>query len=136
MKKLIIFIGLFISLVGCKKTVENVQQDLVVKAMTDGQWAITSFILNGTNITPDFSTYKFKYYSNKTVDAIKNGTVEKTGNWDGNASAMTTWASFSSATYPLSLINGTWNITNNGWTFVVATQNNGSETKTMRLDKQ
>ena len=136
MKKLIIFIGLFISLAGCKKTVENVQQDLVVKAMTDGQWAITSFILNGTNITPDFSTYKFKYYSNKTVDAIKNGTVEKTGNWDGNASAMTTWASFSSATYPLSLINGTWNITNNGWTFVVATQNNGSETKTMRLDKQ
>ena len=136
MKKLIPFIALLISLVGCKKTVEDVQEDLVVRAMTDGQWVITSFTQNSTNITADFSTYKFKYYSNKTVDAIKNGATEKTGNWDGNATAMTTWANFPSANYPLTLINGTWNITNNGWTFVVATQTNGSETKTMRLDKQ
>ena len=136
MKKLISFITLLIFFTGCKKTVENVQQDLVIQAMTDGQWVITNFTLNSANITADFSTYKFKYYSNKTVDAIKNGTTEKTGNWDGNASAMTTWANFPSVNYPLTLINGTWNITNNSWTFVVATQTNGSETKTMRLDKQ
>ncbi len=134
--KIIIPAILFIFLSGCKKTVENIQEDLVTKAMTDGQWVITSFTLNGTNITADFSLYKFKYYSNKTVDAIKSGTVEKTGSWDGNATAMTTWASFTSASQPLSLINGTWNITNNSWTFVVATQTNGSEIKTMRLDKQ
>jgi hypothetical protein len=136
MKKLIPFIVLLFSFAGCKKTVENIQEDLVIKAMTDGQWVITSFTRNSLNITADFSTYKFKYYSNKTVDAIKSGSVEKTGNWDGNASTMSTWANFSSATYPLDLINGTWNITNNSWTFVVATQTNGSETKTMRLDKQ
>ena len=136
MKKIIPFIVLLIALSGCKKAVENIQEDLVVKVMTDGQWTITNFTRNSLNITTDFSGYKFKYYSNKTVDAIKNGTVEKTGNWDGNAGAMTTWANFSSATYPLDLINGTWNITNNSWTYVVATQTNGSETKTMRLDKQ
>lgn len=136
MKKIIPFIVLLIALAGCKKAVENIQEDLVVKVMTDGQWTITNFTRNSLNITTDFSGYKFKYYSNKTVDAIKNGTVEKTGNWDGNAGAMTTWANFSSATYPLDLINGTWNITNNSWTYVVATQTNGSETKTMRLDKQ
>lgn len=134
--KIIIPLILFVFLSGCKKTVENVQEDLVTKAMTDGQWAITSFTLNGTNITSDFSLYKFKYYSNKTVDAIKSGTVEKTGNWDGNAAAKTTWANFTSVSHPLSLINGTWNITNNSWTFVVASQTNGSEIKTMRLDKQ
>jgi hypothetical protein len=136
LKKIIIPVTLFIFLSGCKKAVENKQEDLITKAMTDGQWVITSFTLSGTNITTDFSLYKFKYYSNKTVDAIKSGTVEKTGNWDGNAAAMTTWASFTSASHPLSLINGTWNITNNSWTFVVATQTNGSEIKTMRLDKQ
>jgi hypothetical protein len=136
MKKFTLFIVLLISLSGCKKTVENIQEDLVIKAMTDGQWVITSFTRNSLNITADFSTYKFKYYSNKTVDAIKNGTVEKTGNWDGNASTMTTLASFPAPTYPLDLINGTWNIINNSWTYVVATQTNGSETKTMRLDKQ
>jgi hypothetical protein len=121
---------------SCKKTIEHIQEDLVIKAMTDGQWAITSFTRNGTNITADFSTYKFKYYSNKTVDAVNNGTVEKTGNWDGDANSMTTWASFSGAVYPLSLINGSWHITRNSWTYVEASQTDGSETKTMRLDKQ
>ena len=36
-------------------------------------------------ITSDFSAYKFQYYSNYTVDAIKNGVVEKTGTWDGES---------------------------------------------------
>ena len=33
---------------SCKKTIQNIQEDLVIKAMTDGQWAVTNFILNGT----------------------------------------------------------------------------------------
>ena len=103
--------------------------------MTNGQWAITSFTQNGTDITASFSGYKFQYYSNKTVDAIKNGIVEKTGNWDGNATNRTTWADFPNATTPLSLINGTWQINNNGWTFVVSSQTIGAEVRTMRLDK-
>lgn len=103
--------------------------------MTDGQWGITSFTQNGTDITASFANYRFKYYSNKTVDAINNGTVEKTGNWDGDAASMTTSANFVSPAFPLSLINGNWQITRNSWTYVEATQTSGSETKTMRLDK-
>jgi len=113
-----------------------VQEDLVIKAMTDGRWLVTSFTLNATNITADFAAYKFKYYSNKTVDAIKNSAVEKTGTWDGNAATMTTSANFTGAVYPLSLINGSWQIVRNGWTYVEATQTIGSDTKTMRLDKE
>ena len=121
---------------ACSKTVEEKKQDLVIQAMTDGQWGVTSFTLNGTNITADFATYKFKYYENKTVDAIKSGTVEKTGQWDGDAGTMTTWANFSGAVYPLDLINGSWHIDRNSWTYVEASQTSGGNTKTMRLDKQ
>lgn len=128
----IVFLALF---TGCKKTEETVQEDLVIKAMTDGQWAVTNFVLNGTNITTDFSGYKFKYYSNKTVDAIKNGTVEKTGTWDGNANTNTTSANFTAALYPLNLINGGWLITRNSWIYVEANQTIGSDIKIMRLDK-
>src|SRR4051812_35356458 len=135
-KQITIVLFTFSILCGCKKTIEHIQEDLVVKAMTDGQWVITSFTRNGTNITADFAPYKFKYYSNKTVDAINMGTVEKTGNWDGDAASMTTWANFSGAVYPLDLINGSWHITRNSWTYVEASQTTGSETKTMRLDKQ
>jgi len=134
--RIALVIGLTFLLTGCKKAVENAQQDLVIMAMTDGQWAVTSFTKNGTNITADFASYKFKYYSNKTVDAIKSGTVEKTGTWDGNASSMTTWANFPSPPYPLDLINGSWHIDRNSWTYVEATQIAGAETRTMRLDKQ
>lgn len=136
MRKVFALISILFILFSCKKVKENIAQDAIISAMTSGQWVITQFTNNGSNITSSFSGYKFQYYSNKTVDAIKNGNVEKTGNWDGNASTMTTWASFPGAGAPLDLINGTWHIDNNSWTFVVASQANGSDTKTMRLDKQ
>ena len=79
MNKIITLLLFAITLSGCKKAIENIQEDLVIKAMTDGQWKVTSFIQNGTDITVDFSTYRFKYYSDKTVDAIKSGIFEKKG---------------------------------------------------------
>lgn len=136
MKKLITLFALSLFFISCKKTAEKIGEDLVIQAMTSGKWKITKFTQNGNEITSSFSGYRFQYYSNKTVDAILNGTIERTGNWDGNAAAMTTYANFPGASNPISLINGTWNITNNSWTFVEATQTNGSETKTLRLVKE
>ena len=136
MKKLIALFLIAFAFGSCEKAAEKIGEDLVVKAMTDGQWKITKFTQNGTDITSGFSNYKFQYYSNKTVDAINNGVKEITGNWAGNATTMTTWANFPGASNPISLINGTWNITNTGWTFVEATQTSGTEVKTLRLDKQ
>jgi hypothetical protein len=135
MKNTIIIFTTLVLLTGCKKAIEKAQQNLIIQAMTDGQWKITNFVHNSVNITSQFSTYKFQYYSNKTVDAINNGAVEKTGTWDGDAVTMTTWANFPNPPSPLDLINGSWHIDNNSWTFVVASQNSGSETKTMRLEK-
>ena len=132
----IVLIALLFLTVKCKKSIEKIGEDLVLQAMTNGEWAITSFTRNGNNITSDFSTYRFKYHVDRTVDAFKSGTLEKTGTWDGNATTMTTSAYFINPPYPLDLINGDWHIDNNSWTFVVATQTIGSETKTMRLDKQ
>ncbi|MFZ9388360.1 MAG: hypothetical protein ACO25B_10790 [Chitinophagaceae bacterium] len=137
MKPILYISFLLCTLTGCKKTIENIQEDLVIKAMTDGQWAITSFIKNGSDITSTFSSYRFKYYNNpKKVDAINSGSVETTGDWGGNSADMTTWANFSTASYPLTLINGTWNINRNSWTYVEATQTVGAEIYRMRLDKQ
>lgn len=136
MKKLLPALCLLFLFSGCKKAIEKLAEDAIIKAMTDGQWVVTSFTQNTVDITGNFTGYKFQYYSNKTVDAIKNGTVEKNGTWDGDAATMTTWANFNGATSPLNLINGSWHIDNNSWTFVVATQTTAGETKTMRLDKQ
>lgn len=135
MKRILPILIIILVSLSCKKAKEAIYEDMVIKAMTDGQWVITNFTLNGTNITSDFSGYKFQYYSNKTVDAIKNGAVEKNGTWDGNASTMTTSANFPGAVNPLLMINGDWSIVNSSWTYVIATQTVGNEVKNMRLDK-
>jgi len=135
MKKLYIILIAVLALSSCKKAIEQIAQDMVIKAMTDGQWVVTKFTQNGNDITTDFSTYKFQYYENKTVDAFKNGVLERTGTWNGDAATMTTSANFTGAPIPIALINGNWKITKNSWTFVEATQTNGTEVKTLRLDK-
>ena len=135
MKKVTIALSLALILAGCKKNIEKIKENAVISAMTDGQWVITNFVNNGNVITSDFSSYKFQYYSNKTVDAINNGVVEKTGTWDGDASAMTITANFPNAGPTVTLINGSWHIDNNSWTFVVASQISGGQTKTLRLEK-
>lgn len=138
MKRLLLlfpFVGFF-AFSSCKKAIENQLDDLIIKSMCDGQWIVTSFKNNGTDITSDFSGYKFQYHTNKKVDAIKNGTIEITGDWDGNALQKTTWADFPGNSLPVTLFNGNWKISNNTWTYVVASQTNGSQTKSFRIEKQ
>jgi hypothetical protein len=123
-------------LLGCKKIIESVQENAVVKAMTDGQWKITRFKRDTTDVTANFSPYAFQFRADNTVDAINNNVVESRGNWNADANARTIASSFgSSAAAALQLINGTWKITNNSWTFVEATQTVNNEVRTLRLDK-
>src|SRR5678815_1292014 len=135
MRPLLIILSLVL-IAGCKKVIEKKAENAIMKAMTDGQWVITSFISDGSNVTNDFSAYRFQYFDNYTVDAIKNGTVENTGNWDGDVSTMNIMASFPNATNPLLLLNGTWHVTDISWTYVEVTMNVGTTTRSLRLDKQ
>jgi len=136
MKRSAFLLFFCISLFSCHKIVENAAQNAILDAMTDGQWVVTSFTTNGTDITSDFTGYKFQYNRDYTVNAIKNGAIEKTGTWQADAAAMNITGNFPNAVNPLLLINGVWHITDNGWTYVKATMTVGSETRTLRLDKQ
>jgi hypothetical protein len=130
---LIVFASIF--LFGCEKVIEDKAKDAILDAMTDGQWVVTSFIVDGNDSTSIFSPYKFQYYRNYTVDAFKNGSLEKTGTWQADAQAMNISGNFPNAINPLDLINGTWHIVDNSWTYVKATMTVGTETRTLRLDK-
>ncbi len=136
MKNFIIITLGFLFLTGCKKILEKKAEDAIVKAMTDGQWVITNFTTDSTDITSDFSTYKFQYFDNYTVNAIKSGTVENTGTWLGDVNTMNISANFPGASTPILLLNGTWHITDNSWTYVKATMTVNGEARTLRLDKQ
>jgi hypothetical protein len=136
MKKLYL-IALLAGLFSCdtKEIVEEQQENLVVQAMTNGQWKVSSFIKGGSDVTADFSTYKFQFKNNNTVDAINNGNVEKTGTWTADANAQTITSGFANVGQPLDLLNGTFNIESTTWTSVNASQTVNGELRTLRLDK-
>ena len=134
--KNILTLTLLIALVGCsKEKKEEIQENLVIQAMTNGQWKVSSFVKGSTNVTSEFSPYKFQFKTDLTVDAINGGSVEKTGSWNADANAMTITSNFTGAVNPLVYLNGTWTITNTTWTSVNATQNVSGEVRTLRLDK-
>lgn len=131
---------LLLAFAGCstKEIIEKKQETLLMAAVTNGQWVVTSFHKGSADVTQDFSGYKFQFKDNYTVDAIKNGVVEKTGTWAaaGDAQAQTMTANFANSTNPLILLNGIWNIITTTWTSVEASMMVNSEIYTIRLDKQ
>ena len=134
--KIILFLALLTLLFfGCKKTVREAQEDFVVNAMTNGQWMVKSYLKGSTDITSSFSSYKFQFKENRTVDAIKDNITEKTGTWDANAAAMSITANYSTQAEPLSLLNGTWVIVKNSLSYVEASMTIGNETRFLRLEK-
>ncbi|MGZ5286008.1 MAG: hypothetical protein ACXWB9_02435 [Flavisolibacter sp.] len=137
MKKLTLFL-LVVSLLGCDtdKVVEEQQTNLVIQAITTGYWKVQNFTKGSTDVTADFSTYKFKFNSNYTVDALKNGTIEKSGTWTADPDAQTITSNFTNAIHPLVLLNGTFDINSTTWTSVDASQNYNGEMRTMRLEKE
>lgn len=135
MKLLFPFALLFLLLPSCKKAIEKKKENIIVDAMTSGQWKVASFIQDGQDLTADFSGYAFKYYENRTVDAIHSGSVEKTGTWSENVNTLEILASFQGAVDPLLRINGTWKIDKTDWTYVESTWTSGGVVRKMRLEK-
>lgn len=110
--------ALFIS-VSCKKFIEKQAQNLVVDAMTSGQWIVEQYIEGNNNISNQFLNYTFKFYENGTV----TGTIDSAsteGTWAGNASDYTITSEFPSATDPLKKLNGVWKLKDTDWDYVKA----------------
>ena len=127
----------FLVFASCStKTVEEKQKDLLTQLIINGQWAVTRFTKGTTDVTADFTGYKFQFKEDNTVDAIKNGAVEKTGSWVGNTSNRTIISQFTNANATLMLLNGTWNVTDSGLTYVESSQTVNGEERKLRLDKQ
>lgn len=135
MKIILLLVLSLFSLASCKKTVENAQRDAVVEIMVSGQWTVTKYMKGDSTITPQFAPYKFQFHDNGSVDATKNGVVEKTGTWKGDATLLTITSSFPGAGYPLPLLNGTFQISKTGLSFVEARMTVNGELHLLRLDK-
>lgn len=95
---------------SCKKYIRQQEQNAIVQTVTNGQWYITGYEQNDSDITASFSGYLFKFDADNTVTATK-GNSSVTGQWTDNITARTITADFPGATTPLAYLNETWTVT-------------------------
>jgi len=139
MKQVLYIFLCFILLSGCKKikkTQEQIAEDLIVKAITDGRWNVTVYN-DGTEYKAEFDVYDFQFKTNRTVDAIKNSATEATGTWGEDPLALTITADYPSNTNTtLQRLDGVWKIIDSTWTWVKATQTINGKLTTLELRKK
>jgi len=120
---------------GCKKKVENIQQDLLIDLIVSSPWEVSKYTKGPADITTDFSLYSFQFKQDFTVDALKDNLVEKTGTWNGDIATKTIQSNFPNPNPTLMQLNGTWLVTDSGLDYVESTQTINGESCFLRLEK-
>jgi hypothetical protein len=115
MKRSILYIILlllfFTASFSCKKFIEQQEQNAIINLVTNGQWKVTGYIDHQKDtLTNDFAGYLFQFNENGTVYGTRFG-QQTNGTFTVNISAKSITSNFPTATYPITLLNYTWTIT-------------------------
>ncbi len=100
----------FLLFFSCKKYVQKQEEKVVLSIMTSGQWIVSGYRQNDSDLTASFSNYLFKFNAGNTVTATKTSLIVE-GQWQDDISTRTITADFPGAADPLDLLNKTWTIT-------------------------
>lgn len=124
-----------ITVVSCKKTVQDQQKNLVVQAMTDGIWIVNKYMEGTSDVTTSFDSYEFKFNANGTVTGTKSGSTSN-GTWAADVVNYSITSNFPSAGDPLPKLNGVWKITDSYWDYVEAEMTTAAGTNLLYLQKK
>jgi hypothetical protein len=106
-----LFLLLLVIPFSCKKYIEQQEQNALVNLVTKGTWRITGYLDHQTNnLTDSFSGYAFQFNENGTVYGVRYG-QQTNGTWSANVTNKTITSDFPTASYPISLLNHTWTVT-------------------------
>ena len=96
---------------SCKKFIEQQEQNALVNIVTKGTWRITGYLDHQvTNLTDSFSGYSFQFNADGTLYTVRFG-QQTNGTWSANVGNKTITSNFPTASYPITLLNHTWTIT-------------------------
>lgn len=110
------------ALPGCKKAVDNAQEDALFEIITNNTWIVTKLEIGGTEYKSEFSPYQFQFSRNGTVAAKQTGMPDVNGQWNLNLSNLSILVDYNSAGLPLSRSSGLWFISGTTFTTVDATR--------------
>lgn len=119
---------------GCKKIIQQQEQNAILDLVTNGKWKVTRFLQNANDSTAAFSVYLFQFYRNGTVEGISMSQVIQ-GTWAADVNARTITANFPSAGSPVNLLNAVWKITDS-YTDSVSAKTISAPVNKLELKKQ
>ena len=124
------------SFLSCKKAIENKQREILIDAITNGDWQIHQFIEGSMDITTQFYGYSFKFEEQGTVHAKYIGSIVANGTWVGDVNNYTINSNFPSVSDPLIKLNGTWKLTDTYWDYVEAEMTTSTGKNILHLIKK
>ncbi|TCJ14474.1 hypothetical protein EPD60_10830 [Flaviaesturariibacter flavus] len=133
-----LLIALLPFLGSCKKIVEKIndaQEQAAVDVVTNGRWKMVAFSTGTTDQLPLFNNYLFQFNTNQTVDAYQGNTMVMSGTFVYDLNARTITSGFPTSSEPLSLLNGTFRVTDSGADFVKAEMTVNGETRRLHMIK-
>jgi hypothetical protein len=115
MKKSTLYTTLFVLFLAipysCKKFIQQQEQNYIVALVTKGTWRITGYYDHQVkNLTDSFAGYSFQFNENNTVYGTRYG-QQTNGTWSVDIGNKSITSTFATATYPITLLNHTWTIT-------------------------
>ncbi|HCL83040.1 MAG TPA: hypothetical protein DIC22_03650 [Chitinophagaceae bacterium] len=136
--KTLLIISLLVLLLipfSCKKYIQQQEQNALVKLVTNGTWRITGYMDHQvTNLTDSFAGYSFQFNQNGTLYGTRYG-QQSNGTWSADINNKTITSSFPSASYPITLLNHTWTITDSYTDSVAAKTSVDSSYNILNLHK-
>ena len=135
LKSLILVASLALLSTSCKKIIEKKVQDMVMDAITHGEWIVEQYFEGNNNLSSQFLDYRFKFNEDGTlIGTTSSGST--IGTWNPNLSDYTITADFPTAADPLNKLNGLWKIKDSGWDYVKAEMQTPDGTKLLTLRKK
>ncbi|MBO9198946.1 MULTISPECIES: hypothetical protein [Niastella] len=127
------FLALFS--MSCKKIIEKKVQDMVMDAITHGEWIVEQYFEDSNNLSSQFLDYRFKFNEDGTlIGTTSSGSTD--GTWAPNLSDYTITSDFPTAADPLKKLNGLWKIKDSGWDYVKAEMSTPDGTRLLTLRKK
>jgi hypothetical protein len=120
---------------SCKKVIEKKVQDMVMDAITNGEWIVEQYFEGDVNLSSEFLNYSFKFNSNGTLTGTVGSTATD-GTWVPNTTDYTIVTDFPTAGDPLKKMNGLWKIKDSYWDYVKAEMTTSNGIKLLKLRKK
>ena len=135
LKPLILIGCLTLLATSCKKAIEKKAQDMVMDAITHGEWIVEQYLEGSNNLSSQFLAFSFKFNEDGTLTGTANS-ISTDGTWAPNVSDYTIASNFPTATDPLKKLNGLWKIKDSDWDYVKAEMSTPDGTKLLILRKK